>query len=398
MQIKQIKLITITILVKLISFVSEALHLGSGNTWPGYIGLKLYPDILSMLNSSFFKFSKGIVLISGTNGKTTTAKLITHVLTKKGFKIVTNASGANILNGIVSTLLLNTNIWGKLNTDYGVFEVDEFTLPNILKYLKPNILVLHSLSRDQLDRYGEVDTILNKWKESLTHSSVPSDITIIADSTQKTYKDLKNIFKGEVLFFDPNYIALKKTPLVGEFNAKNVSAALHTLSELGFEDIVNLLSDFEVAFGRGEKITFKKKNYQIFLAKNPSSFIHNLDILINKDVIYDSILFILNDKIPDGRDVSWIYDIDPIKLKKACTDKNIFVCGTRFLDMVIRLNYAGVEIGKESKELEKKHISSNLKNILKQISSCDDCNNIVVLPNYSSMLEVRKILIGRKIL
>jgi hypothetical protein len=100
-----------------------------------------------------------------------------------------------------------------------------------------------------------------------------------------------------------------------------------------------------------------------------------------------SVLFILNDNIPDGRDVSWIYDISPEKLQKFCIDKTVYVSGSRFLDMAVRLKYAGVF-------LEDANISSNLSALVSSISS----QTVVVFPNYSAMLELRKLLKGRAIL
>ena len=102
--------------------------------------------------------------------------------------------------------------------------------------------------------------------------------------------------------------------------------------------------------------------------------------------------FILNDNLPDGRDVSWIYDIQPEKLAKACENKKIFVGGTRYLDMAIRLNYAGIN------DLHEDTLSTNLKLIIDEIVGSEKILDVLILPNYSSMLEVRELLIGRKIL
>lgn len=142
-----------------------------------------------------------------------------------------------------------------------------------------------------------------------------------------------------------------------------------------------------MAYGRGEEIPLGKKIFRIFLAKNPASFNNNLDLLIKKEVDAPTLLFVLNDNIPDGRDVSWIYDINPEKLYKACSGKKIFVSGKRYLDMAVRLSYAGIEV-------ERKNLKKNLKAALSETPG----ENTIILPNYSAMLDTRKVLTGRKIL
>ena len=141
----------IILLAKLISFLCKKLNLGAGGTWPGEIALRLDPNILSKIAP------KNVILVAGTNGKTTTTLMIKHLL---GSRVITNASGANLLNGIVSAIIISPP--GDLpagRQGWGVFEVDENTLPIVLKFIKPKIIVLLNLFRDQLDRYGEVDTI-----------------------------------------------------------------------------------------------------------------------------------------------------------------------------------------------------------------------------------------------
>src|SRR3989344_7433548 len=127
------------------------LSLGSGGTWPGHVALKLYPGVLS---ASGILPSIGTILVSGTNGKTTTTKMLCHVLRGKGLVVTTNASGANLTNGIASALLLGNSLFSKRRADYAVLEVDEFALPSVLTQMKVEGVVLLNLSRDQLDRYG----------------------------------------------------------------------------------------------------------------------------------------------------------------------------------------------------------------------------------------------------
>ncbi|KKS16654.1 MAG: hypothetical protein UU80_C0013G0020 [candidate division WWE3 bacterium GW2011_GWA1_41_8] len=375
-----------TLIAKKINKVIKLLGRGSGFTFPGHVVLKIFPNILSSV-----RYPRGIILVSGTNGKTTTTKLITHLLESFGLGVVHNSTGANLLNGLVSTVLMGTNLMGKPLGNVAVLEVDEFALPLALKHLSPTALLLLNLSRDQLDRYGETDIILDKWKETVPGLS---DTTIlVCDSEQKEFHDIAEIFSGRTFYFDSDPTFLEKTKLHGTYNAKNVNAAVLTLTLLGYAQsgIEQGLEEFSVAYGRGEVITRENVDFQIFLAKNPASFNQNLDVLSSGKVAGKSILFVLNDNIPDGRDVSWIYDISPDKIKDACEGKEIYVSGTRALDMAVRLSYAGVNTRTEN-------ISENLSSSISRLYSDSRDASVTILPNYSAMLETREILIGRKIL
>ena len=160
----------IKLISSLISILSKTLNLGSGATWPGEIALKIYPNILSRIAP------KNIILVAGTNGKTTTTLMIKHIL---GHDVATNASGANLLNGIVSSIITSDV------KNWGIFEVDENTLPRVLSQIKNQkakgkiIVVLLNLFRDQLDRYGEVDTIAANWKKAL--KDYPGKLILNAD-------------------------------------------------------------------------------------------------------------------------------------------------------------------------------------------------------------------------
>ncbi len=119
---------------KIIYWFIKLFNIGAGFTWPGHFVLKMNPRILKEISK---RLPDKVVLISGTNGKTTTAKLATHILRRSGYKVLHNDTGANLLNGIVSTALLNSDYRGELNFDYTVFELDEFTLPRIMQEVRP---------------------------------------------------------------------------------------------------------------------------------------------------------------------------------------------------------------------------------------------------------------------
>jgi len=388
---------------KLVAQLSQTFGLGAGGTWPGEIALRISPNILSILSS---QLKKGVILIAGTNGKTTTAKMIQIILEQNGFTVVHNASGANLDNGIVSALIQ------KLDADWGVFEVDENSLPAVARAIRPKIVVLLNLFRDQLDRYGEVDVIAEKWEKALRQRKA----TIIANADDPLVAHLginakakffgiedKSKFLpkmehatdstfclncGARLTYDGIYfshlgiwrctkcaerrprpgISKGTSPLPGLYNLYN------TLAALGVAEILHLkanLVNFHPAFGRQEEIG----NIKIFLSKNPAGFNQSLRTVLALGA--KNLLLVLNDRIPDGRDVSWIWDVDFEMIPKGVS---VRVSGDRVYDLAIRLKYAGI----------KATIFENLEKALE--------GPLFVLPTYSAMLEVRQILKGRKIL
>ncbi|HLD51510.1 hypothetical protein A3K34_04470 [candidate division WWE3 bacterium RIFOXYC1_FULL_40_10] len=392
-------------LAKLTTLISKLLNIGAGSTWPGHVALRVYPNLF---RDSHFRFNKGLILITGTNGKTTTAKLLSMSLRNLGNFVVTNSSGANLLNGIASAFLLQFSLTKKF--DYGVFEVDEAAFPKLLEQTSPNVVFLLNISRDQLDRHWEPDLVFERWVTALKNTTpLPY---IIADSEEPKFGLMATLLdEDKITFFDKdsplklrshkvfyNDKDLGSSNLAGEFNRKNLNAAAKAMALLGFsyKDVVASLKDFSFAYGRGEKIEFKGKDFRILLAKNPKSFNTNLDDLLDPsgDAIQafpEALLFILNDNIPDGRDISWIYDINPIKLKEVCKDKAVFVAGTRCFDMAVRLQYAGVFI-------DKANVDKEIAEVLKRLASKTELKNVTVLPNYSSMLAFRKLVLGRSIL
>ena len=384
---------TLLILISKIAYrVIKLLKIGSGHTWPGHIVLELFPNTLDIIKK---KLPDKVVVVSGTNGKTTTVKLLKHVFEKEGLRVLSNDTGANLINGVVSTVLLKSRFNGDLPYDIAVFELDELNLPDFLKAISPDVLALLNLSRDQLDRYWEKEVILEKWGSAV--NDLDSGVLLVLDETQDQFRDLVKKHNGDTKYFNDSKKHLESTNLVGSFNAKNINCALLVASELGVKEqaAAKFLEDFEYAYGRGEISNYKGKDFQILLAKNPESLNQNLKLLTEEmrteKMGYDAVLYILNDNIPDGRDVSWIYDVDPGLLEVVNKERQIFVSGTRALDMAIRLGYAGTNINEQ-------HVSSDIKSVVAKIVEKEDIKKVVVLPNYSAMLDFRKVVLGKKIL
>lgn len=368
--------------------VIRMLGRGAGFTWPGHIALKLYPAILG---SAHIRFPDGLVMITGTNGKTTAAKLTRHIIEAHGSQALGNETGGNIVNGIVSSILLQMSWSGRLPATRAVFEVDEFALPHVMKHLTPDALVLLNLSRDQLDRFGETDTIVERWIDPVM--ALPPESTLILYKHQVEFEKLEGA-ACQTIFFSTDDDISAHLAIKGEFNRKNAHAAVLAARAIGFSDkakVNEALKTFTSAYGRGEVITADGREYHVFLAKNPASFDHNVDLLSEFDPVETALWFILNDNIPDGRDVSWIYDIQTEPLRTAITPySNIVISGTRGIDMAIRLNYAGLELTEA--QIHETHAEA------RKALNADGASTILVFPNYSGMLEVRKELTGQSIL
>lgn len=437
------------IIGKLISMISRIFGIGSGGTWPGEVALMLDKKILSVC---FARLSKGIIVIAGTNGKTTTCKMVQAILTQdslhsgKTLSCVHNETGANLLNGLVSSFIKSSDWFGKSTFDWAVFEVDEATLPKVLDYLKSIqvklkiIIVLLDLFRDQLDRYGEVDTIAAKWKKSLTMLTSDSIVLLNADDPQIAF--LGNSLRTKVLYFgidkpekflkniehatDSTYcrscggklsytgiyfshLGIWYCPVCGNKRPKpDVNSSIYPLSGLYNEYnslaatavgysldikksiIHEALRVFSPVFGRQEEFLIDGKKAKIFLAKNPAGFNASLRTILEYNP--KLLLFVLNDRIPDGRDVSWIYDVD---FEMIPAEIHVIASGERVYDLAVRLKYA---LKRNELRIKLTVYENVSKAIYKGLEMIGNGETLYVLPTYSAMLEVRKILSGRKLI
>ncbi|HSD98419.1 MAG TPA: MurT ligase domain-containing protein [Patescibacteria group bacterium] len=429
---------------KSVSQLSQKLNLGNGSTWPGHLALMVRPTIVAEILS---KSHTDVVLIIGTNGKTTTAKILTTILESSGKKVIQNTSGANLLNGVASTLLLHTNPQGKVSADYAVFEVDENNVPLVLQHVIPKIIIALDLFRDQLDRYGELDSIAKKWNHAF--KSLTNETTLVLNADDPLIAYVAKDVKAQVLYFGlppetkgqkklehasdsiycPNcghklvydhiffshlgiwhctscgvvhpkpQIVEQTSPLPGVYNLYNTYAAVLAAKTLGIaeKEITNSLEKVIPAFGRQEKLTYKGSNVQLFLSKNPTSMNQSLVTIASMKAKH--VLFVLNDRIPDGHDVSWIWDIDI----ENFIDKfdTVTISGDRAYDMGLRLEYtqtsqtANPKSQAHTKYVVEPNLTLAVAKSLEQVTSDE---TLYVLPTYSAMLDVRKILTGRKIL
>lgn len=412
MEVVDKTLLPIIWLAKLISFLCRILNLGAGGTWAGHIALFLQPNILRNLES---KLSQGSVLITGTNGKTTTAKMLVSILKENGRSVVYNPTGANLLNGIASALILDTNFWGHSRSEIGVFETDEASFPHALKMYDPEVVVVLNLFRDQLDRYGEIDLTAEKVHQAL--KKLPESSVVVLNPKNAYVAPLGKGLRARVLYFGEDvtqvYSGVSSSrfevcdlkfeiPLGGSYTIENALAATVVAQSIGVDLQVTqeALKNLRPAFGRQEEFVVDGRKVKILLSKNPEGFNQNVRMLSASERI-ETLLLVLNDKIPDGRDVSWIWDTNPVGLSKLA--KNIIVSGLRAEDLALRLKYSQQETQKS--KLKTQSHSSNLKiqrdlrkAVLWGLDGTPRGTTFYIMPTYSAMLEVRKILTGRKIL
>ncbi len=374
---------------KMIRDVIRSLKLGDGSTFAGKLILKLDKNFLKKALSKLDFY----ILITGTNGKTTTNNLTFHTL-KKHYNVVSNVKGANLIYGITTSFFENSG-------NVGIFEVDEFHINRLIKYREPEIIAITNLFRDQLDRYTEVDKIKRNWQLNFKDLK-NTKFVINADDPSLAYifKEFNSFFYGLNLNYsrlkeienasDSHYCPNCKIPLhyekiyyshlgkyeckncgfknpknyleiediktygfrgmevkiggnnyflnlSGFYNAYNLLCALLIYHLLGFE-ITNFfenIMDFKTPFSRNEVLKFKDKEIILMLVKNPIGF--NEVLRLAKEENFDLIIISINDWSADGHDVSWLWDVD---FEDNINSKEIFITGNRAYDMAIRLKYA----------------------------------------------------------
>ncbi|MFA6005095.1 MAG: MurT ligase domain-containing protein [Patescibacteria group bacterium] len=419
---------------KLFSRFSQKVLKRGGETWPGEIALKLDPNIGHKLQSCFEK----VIYVIGTNGKTSTTKLLVQVLKSQGKNVITNPSGANQLNGIISNILIQKEY--SSDTKYiGVFEVDENYFPSVAAVFPPNIVIVLNLFRDQMDRYGEVASITEKWKQVFVSNPKAVLITNASDpgiyalgeelgETVKKYYGVPDVFMqkdfkvfgdylycprcGTKLTYTGIYVSHMgswacpkgdfKRPKMFTYNEKrlkdlsslpnylviNSEAVYLALGEIGLsqESLFTALAKWEPAFGRGESISEGGKRYIFYLGKNPSSWTVVFESLkeLNKDTL---LVLGLNNRDPDGHDVSWIWDTE-INSKFKIQNSKIFVYGDRAYDMAVRLKVEGIRTI---------NLTPEVTAAVREIRKAQE-NNVVILANYSALLEIRRLITGKAIL
>jgi UDP-N-acetylmuramyl tripeptide synthase len=426
---------------------------GGGTSLPGKVLIRLEPRAISELAG---RLPRGSIMLSATNGKTTTAAMVASVLERSGIALVHNRAGANMAGGVASTLLAAAN--GKaIDGEMGLFEVDEFWLDRLAPELHPRAVLLSNLFRDQLDRYGELETIADRWAQTVStlrpeaRLVLNADDPLVADLGRNTphvsyfgiedpsialpemqhASDSKHCRRcGAAYVYQAVYLghlgryrcphcgqerpqpvvcaaevvlegtraasfrlrtprgdARLRLPLPGLYNVYNALAAAALCLELDIPlgTVVDGLTAVTAAFGRAERIEIGGVEVAILLAKNPAGANEILRTLALERNELD-LLAILNDRIADGRDVSWVWDADFELL--AGRTRGVTCSGTRAAELALRFKYAGVPV-------ERIRVVSDLPHALDDALAHAESGQLFVVPTYTALLELRQELARR---
>lgn len=388
---------------------------GSGSALPGLVVEKIDPNFTKEILK---KLPYGVVVVSGTNGKTTTTKIVSEILRDQGLKVFTNETGSNFLRGVNSAILKSIKITGKFDYDIAVLELDEAHAVKFVEQIPINYCLLLNAQRDQLDRFGEVDhvvallqkvakkakkaVILNRDDSRIRKIEAKNKIFFgLSDELLKTIPSEDNLNSEIEATKIPAKVILKKVSeetssfkfdgkefdvemkLKGIYNSFNAAGALtlcqEILPKVSFGDFVDSLERIESAFGRGEVFNVNGEKIELFLVKNPSAFQISIESFADKDTDF---MIVINDNYADGRDVSWLWDVNFEKLKNVR-----ITSGSRAADMALRLKYDNIKIT---------DIEEDLKIALKKFVKMKSKKKRI-FATYTAMLELRKIISGRSI-
>jgi UDP-N-acetylmuramyl tripeptide synthase len=354
--------------VRLVNRLSRMTRRGSGTVAGGRVGLRLAPDLLATMSQG-----RTTVLVSGTNGKTTTTSLIT---VGWGGPVTFNATGANMPAGHVAAL-------AESSERRTVLEVDEAWLPTVLAATGPRVVVLLNLSRDQLDRASEVRQMAERWRGALAQSSGTEVVVANANDPLVVYAaeeaarvvwcDVPTTWRADAvscpkctsaLSHDANswhcrcgvaqphvvtstlggelvvggHLVELDLAMPGEFNRANAAMALTALDVVGVDlaEAVQRINAVSSVAGRFSLRQWSGHRFRLLLAKNPAGFAAMLGTVPRDE---SDVWVAINARVADGRDPSWLFDVPFEEL----AGHRVFAMGDRRLDLATRLDYAGVD-------------------------------------------------------
>jgi lipid II isoglutaminyl synthase (glutamine-hydrolysing) len=428
--------------------LSRLARAGGGTTVPGKLLWKLDPGAVDRLAA---RLPLGSALVSATNGKTTTAAMAAGILGAR-VRLAHNRSGANLVSGVASTLL------EAHRAELGLFEVDEAALPEVAARVRPRCVCLGNLFRDQLDRYGELEHVAQRWR--LAVQALSPDALLVVNGDDPQVGALATERDGAVTFgvddprrarpalqhaADSKYCVRCGTPyeytsayvghlgdyrcpscgharpeltvratsiepgglesvsfrlespegrrdvrlrVPGLYNVYNALAAASLSRALGasLDEIVGGLERFDAAFGRFERIELGDRAVLLLLIKNPAGANEAIRTIVDGRAPSVAVIA-LNDGIADGRDVSWIWDVDFEPLIPSL--KRLVATGDRAAELALRFKYAG--LGAAAIEV----VPSLERGLDRGVELTPPGAELVVLPTYTAMLALRKIVADR---
>jgi UDP-N-acetylmuramyl tripeptide synthase len=420
---------------------------GGGTTLPGKILATLDPEALGTLAR---RLPRGSALVSATNGKTTTAAIVAEIL--GGVRLAHNRAGANLVSGVASALL------AARDAELGLFEVDEGAFPDVAGRVRPHAVCLGNLFRDQLDRYGELELVAERWRTAVAEldpaasTVVNADDPLLADIARgrpNTLRfglddpsaarehlphaadskycrscgapyDYRAAYVGhlgdyrcprcheerpaldvaarsiglsglEGVEFDlvtPQGMRRVSLALPGLYNVYNAAAGAALALVLGasLDEVEAGLGRFRAAFGRFERIPAGDKSVLLLLIKNPAGANEVVRTLVTGGGPRVAVLA-LNDNIADGRDVSWIWDVDFEPLGEGI--EHLVASGGRAHELALRFKYGGVAP-------DRIEVVPELERALDRgLALTPAGGDLVVLPTYTAMLALRRIAAER---
>ena len=433
---------------RLVGRLSRAAGKGGGTTLPGKLLWKVDRSAVDALAA---RLPQGVVIVSATNGKTTTTAMAARILAPTR-RLAWNNSGANLASGVTSSLLSSGD------ADLGLLEVDEFALPEVARRVRPRVVSLGNLFRDQLDRYGELEHVAERWREAI--SALPASTTLVVNADDPLVADLADGRDGALRFgvddprlarpalqhaadskycvrcgspyvynaayvghlgdyrcdvcgharpaldvaaraielhgleassFDlvtPAGTRRVRLPLPGLYNVYNALAAASVSVALDtpLDEVVAGLAGFSAAFGRFERIAAGDRRILLLLIKNPAGANEAVRTL-EEGGVPRTLVVALNDAIADGRDVSWIWDVDFEPLLERA--ERIVATGDRAAELALRFTYAGFPE-------DRLDVVPSLEEALDLgLELVPPGAELGVLPTYTAMLRLRAIAVER---
>lgn len=398
-----------------------------GQALPGLVIERLFPKYFAAMLS---QLPEGIVVVTGTNGKTTTTKMVVELLRANGKRVLTNPTGSNLTRGINSMLISQASTMGKLPFDIAVLELDEAYARLFARQVSVRWVLALNVTRDQLDRFGEVDTAASMIIDTMTEADegivvnaddprlfpaakliqkrkqiklnmfsvsdnlrkfFPADNELVAVGNNSSTKiaqvdrgvTLTNFAGQTVTYkFDDQELSAE-LKLNGQHNYQNAAAAL-SLAKSILPDVTNSkfveqLADIEPAFGRGELFQLKNgSSLRLVLVKNPAGFRQSLASYLPSEV---PVMIAINDNIADGRDVSWLWDVDFGELRHVGVT---MTTGKRAADMALRLQYDEIKV---------RSVEPSLDKALTYF--CSQPGNKLLFTTYTAMLWFHKTLVSK---
>jgi len=421
--------------------------LGRGGTdFPGRVALKLCPNVLETLAKNVTT-----VIVTGTNGKTTTARMIEQALADNGISYFANKSGANLLSGVTAEFAIHSSVTGKCKYPYAVIESDEAAFKKIGKLVNAKAVVVTNVFSDQLDRYGDILQTLENIRIGISNSP---NAVLCLNADDSLSGSLSEGFSNPVVFYGVNtpiyknrvmevsdapfclnckheyvydhitygHLGAYRCPACGKarpepqvavsrilssdaeqshvvisaqgedysarinlpggyniYNACSAMACAQAL-KLDLQKTAKALSEFDCGFGRMEKFEIEGTSLRMILIKNPAGCNQVLNFLTQIEEPF-TFAVCLTDHTQDGKDISWIWDVDfECLVRMGETLSKVYVSGNRADDMAMRFKYAGLpteklEIVRDYAELTKACVTQKIPGY--------------IMPTYTGMLALR---------